>query len=105
MEVFALKGLRITAQGNALGWECSQNNTRPERAKHHKLQGDSITKTKEINRVSIILALTGRLFSREISLPRALPWAVMCRPYRPGFKTHPFYKFQQYDDESCKNRG
>jgi hypothetical protein len=72
-KVFALKGLRITAQGNALGWLIHYDCPYPYRAAVCK--GDSIT---------------------QGGGEYALPWAIMYRPYRPGFRLYPFNKFQQY---------
>jgi hypothetical protein len=87
----------MTAQGNALGWRTLKIII-ALKGRNMEVMSEKRIEKKIISLfTTIVLALTGRLFAWRTPLPRALPWAVMLRPYRPEFKRCPFYKFQQYN--------
>jgi hypothetical protein len=68
VSVFSLKGWNNLAQGNALGmW--TKDHMHPERVRLPESAGD-------------LLSQPYRLDDHSVMKPRALPWAVMCQPFR-----------------------
>ena len=85
----ALKGQKLSAQGSALGTRI-EGKMRPERAKAFLLKQIPLSKTNSFTQGRCpglnAFAPVGRGL-RMTHIPRALPWASRCCPFRAFFPT------------------